>query len=96
MNNSYWLLSEVPHKNIAHPHQFPEDGSDQPLPEVLVHYGYPDYPDGQLRTTVGDYAQILKLMINEGKVNGSPFIKKETILMNAKNGFICQLQKVIN
>jgi CubicO group peptidase (beta-lactamase class C family) len=81
MDNSYWLLSDIPHTNIARPHEIPDEetgGSPSP-PRILPHYGYPDYPDGQLRTTVRDYAQVLKLMVNEGKVDGSNFLKTETI-----------------
>jgi len=75
MNNSYWFLKEIPHKNIARPHEvLPVTG-----PSVLNHYGYPSFPDGQLRTTATDYAQILKLMINRGKVNETTFLKEETI-----------------
>ncbi len=75
MNNSYWFLKEIPHKNIAHPHDvIPVTG-----PSVLNHYGFPSFPDGQLRTTATDYAQILKLMINRGKVNETTFLKEETI-----------------
>jgi CubicO group peptidase (beta-lactamase class C family) len=75
MNNSYWFLKEIPHKNIAHPHEVvPVTG-----PGVLNHYGFPSFPDGQLRTTATDYAQILKLMINRGKVNETTFLKEETI-----------------
>ena len=75
MNNSYWFLKEIPHKNIAHPHEVaPVTG-----PSVLNHYGFPSFPDGQLRTTATDYAQILKLMINRGKVNETTFLKEETI-----------------
>jgi CubicO group peptidase (beta-lactamase class C family) len=47
--------------------------------QVLHHFGYPNYPSGQLRTTVADYAQILKLMVNKGKICGDPFISEETI-----------------
>jgi CubicO group peptidase (beta-lactamase class C family) len=75
MNNSYWFLKEIPHKNIAHPHEVvPVTG-----PIVLNHYGFPSFPDGQLRTTATDYAQVLKLMINRGKVNETTFLKEETI-----------------
>ena len=75
MKNSYWFLKEIPHKNIARPHEVvPVTG-----PHVLNHYGYPSFPDGQLRTTATDYAQILKLMINRGKVNETTFLKEETI-----------------
>jgi CubicO group peptidase (beta-lactamase class C family) len=75
MNNTYWFLKEIPDKNIAHPHDVvPVTG-----PSVLNHYGFPSFPDGQLRTTAMDYAQILKLMINRGKVNETTFLKEETI-----------------
>jgi CubicO group peptidase (beta-lactamase class C family) len=80
MYHSYWFLREVPHNNVARPHRLlaePEKGNKQW--EVLNHYGYPDYPDGQLRTTVSDYAQMVKLMINDGKVDGKPFLEKETV-----------------
>jgi CubicO group peptidase (beta-lactamase class C family) len=75
MNNSYWFLKEISHDNIA----FPHETIPKKEPEVLNHYGYASYPDGQLRTTVTDYAQILKLMINEGKVDGKTFIRKEIV-----------------
>ena len=80
MNNSYWFLKEIPHDNLASPHRmFTESKKGSKQWEVLNHYGYPDYPDGQLRTTVSDYAQIVKLMINDGKVDGKPFIEKQTV-----------------
>ena len=47
--------------------------------QILKHFGYPGYASGQLRTTVSDYAQILKLMVNEGKVDGNQFLSKKTM-----------------
>ena len=80
MYHSYWFLKEIPHDNIARPHEVPPPSKkDTGEVKVLNHYGYPDFPDGQLRTTVSDYAQIVKLMINDGQINGQPFIKKETV-----------------
>jgi CubicO group peptidase (beta-lactamase class C family) len=75
MTNSYWFLKEIPHDNIARPHEI----APEKEPEVLNHYGFASFPDGQLRTTATDYAQVLKLMINRGKVNGSPFLSEETV-----------------
>ena len=75
MHNSYWFLGEIPHENIAHPHEVvPVTG-----PSVLNHYGYASFPDGQLRTTASDYAQVLKLMINKGRVGSHTFLKEETV-----------------
>jgi len=80
MYNSYWHLKDIPHDNIARPHRMrPSTKKDPHDPEVLNHFGYPSYPDGQLRTTVQDYAQIVKLMVNSGRVNGEPFLKASTI-----------------
>jgi CubicO group peptidase (beta-lactamase class C family) len=75
MKHSYWFLKEIPHDNIAHPHEI----APEKEPEVLNHYGFASYPDGQLRTTATDYAQVLKLMINRGKVNGATFLSEKTI-----------------
>ena len=79
MQNTYWFLSEIPHDNIATPHNMPYKETDFKGTQILKHFGYPGYASGQLRTTVSDYAQILKLMINEGKVEGNQFISQLTI-----------------
>ncbi|MDH5251569.1 MAG: beta-lactamase family protein [Cyclobacteriaceae bacterium] len=79
MNNTFWFLSEVPHDNIATPHNMPYKETDYKGTQVLTHFGYPNYPSGQLRTTVTDYAQIVKLMLNNGRVDGRQFISKATV-----------------
>jgi CubicO group peptidase (beta-lactamase class C family) len=80
MNDSYWFLRDIPHDNIARPHEIHPPTRKSPREiEVLNHYGYADFPDGQLRTTVSDYAQVIKLMINEGMVNGKVFIQPSTV-----------------
>jgi len=80
MHNSYWFLREIPHDNIARPHEMHAPTKKNPRePEVLNHYGYADFPDGQLRTTVSDYAQVIKLLINEGRINGEVFIQASTV-----------------
>ncbi|KPM48720.1 serine hydrolase domain-containing protein [Jiulongibacter sediminis] len=75
MTNSYWFLRDIPHENIARPHEPVKKGT----PEVLLHYGYPDFPDGQLRTTVSDYARFLEIFLNDGLSNGIQFLKPETV-----------------
>lgn len=79
MQNTYWFLSEIPHDNIATPHNMPYKETDFKGTQILTHFGYPGYPSGQLRTTVSDYAQYLKMMVNEGKVEGKSFLSKQTI-----------------
>ena len=79
MHSSYWFLNDIPHENISMPHEFVENKSKDSEFKVLKHYGFPDYPDGQLRTNVSDYAQIIKLMVNKGKVDGKVFLKGKTV-----------------
>lgn len=79
MRNTYWFLSEVVGDNLATPHNMPFKETDFKGTQVLNHFGYPGYPSGQLRTTVADYAQIVKLMVNKGKVNGDQFMSEKTI-----------------
>ena len=79
MHNSYWLLAEISHDNIATPHNMPYKETDFKGTQILNHFGYPGYASGQLRTTVSDYAQFLKMMVNEGQVNGKPFLSKKTV-----------------
>lgn len=71
MKNTYWFLKDIPHGNIANPHEIVDNGHN-----VLPHYGYPTYPDGQLRTTVSDYAKFLLLILNKGKAGGEYFIQE--------------------
>ena len=79
MYNTYWFLSEIPHDNIATPHNMPYKETDYRGTQILKHFGYPGYPSGQLRTTVSDYAQFLKLMVNQGQVEGIQFLSQKTV-----------------
>jgi CubicO group peptidase (beta-lactamase class C family) len=79
MHNTYWFFSEVPDSNIATPHNLPYKETDFKGTQVLSHFGYPEYPSGQLRTTVTDYAQFVKLMVNKGKVDDEQFLSEETV-----------------
>jgi len=74
MNNTYWFLKNIPHNNIAYPHEVVDSGH-----KVLNHYGYPTYPDGQLRTSVTDYAKFLQLLMNQGKVGNKNIIDKSGV-----------------
>ncbi len=79
MDDSYWFLNEIDHDNISFPHLYVGDTSDNQKFKILKHYGYPTVSDGQLRTHISDYAQIIKLMSNDGKIGPLQFLKKETI-----------------
>lgn len=79
MMNSYWFLSNIPHQNIARPHQLPDEEDKDITPKMLPHYGYPDFPDGQLRTTTKDYLKFIKLIVDGGRINGNQFISEDLI-----------------
>ncbi|MTI40485.1 serine hydrolase domain-containing protein [Fulvivirga lutimaris] len=79
MTSSYWFLSQIKDDNISKPHEYVENDSKTAHYKTLNHYGYPDYPDGQLRTNVADYAQFINLILNKGKHNGIQLFKEETI-----------------
>ena len=61
MNNTAWFLSELDEQEIAVPYR-KNDGNW----EAVQHYGYPDYPDGALRTGAEPLAQFLSMFVNEG------------------------------
>ena len=79
MNDTYWFLKEIPHDNIASPHNMPYKETDFKGTQILNNYGYPEYLAGQLRTTAADYAQVINLIINNGEIDGKQFIKRKTI-----------------
>jgi CubicO group peptidase (beta-lactamase class C family) len=79
MNDAYWFLSDINHDNISFPHVYVSDTIKNCHFRMLKHYGYPTVSDGQLRTHTTDYGQIIKLMLNEGKVKQVQFLKKETV-----------------
>jgi len=47
--------------------------------EPLYHYGYSDYPSGQLRTTSNNLAKFIGAYINNGVYNGVRILDSETI-----------------
>ncbi len=77
MKNSFWFLRDITHNNIARPHVLPSKKSDSI--KILPHYGYPDFPDGQLRTTTEDYLKLVRVILNEGKIGTNQFIDSDII-----------------
>ncbi len=75
MNNSRWFLSELDSSNVARPYR--KSGMTlTPRP----HTGFPDYPDGQLRSTVLDLSKFLWAFVNGGVPFASArMLRSETI-----------------
>lgn len=62
MRDTAWMLADLPEDRIARPYVGGLFG-----PVAHKHYGYPDYPDGQLRTTVQDFTRFLAMIAGDGR-----------------------------
>jgi len=72
MAHTGWFLRDFPDTTaVASPH----DAAGRPL----AHYGYPTWPDGQLRASVLDTARILALLMNDGRVGETQLLRSETV-----------------
>ena len=60
-----------------------ENGSGSDVNVITLtsveHYGYADYPSGQLRSTATDLAKFMATYLNEGIFNGGSILEAETI-----------------
>lgn len=71
MQNTGWFLADFPNQDdIAIPYV-----DKEPLP----HYGYPTWPDGQLRSSVNDMGQFLAMVMNNGSWQGTQILQSETV-----------------
>ncbi len=74
MQSTSWKLAGLDTNQIAMPYswrnnEFKPDG----------YYCYPDYPDGQLRTTTADLAKFEMMLMNKGSFNGTEILKPSTV-----------------
>jgi CubicO group peptidase (beta-lactamase class C family) len=79
MNRSHWFLDEHDRATLAMP-SFPvirSGGAVAYLP--FGHYGYPDYPDGQLRASVSELARFMAALAQGGQWGGSRILEEETV-----------------
>lgn len=75
MDNTAWFLSELNENNIVMPHYY-ENGEYT----VVDHYGYADYPDGQLRTNATSLGRFLNMYMNYGVHNGTRILDSATVV----------------
>lgn len=61
MEDTAWMLADLPQARVANPYERGLFGV-----RAQPHYGFPDYPDGQLRTTVGDFFRFLAMLSHDG------------------------------
>jgi|GEM_PF-803818 len=74
MPNTAWFLRDLDTTRIARPYTY---SSGTYIDNGL--YGYPDYPDGQLRTTVASLARFLMANMNWGELEGSRILDSSIV-----------------
>ena len=74
MNNTSWYLEDFNLDQVARPYQYT---ANQYVP--YNHYGFADYPDGQLRSTTTDLANFLIAYLQDGSFNGQQLLSSTSI-----------------
>lgn len=74
MEETSWFLSGLDTTHIALPYEY---AGGQYTTEG--HYTFPDYPDGQLRSSVDQLARILGMFMNGGELDGTRVLQRATI-----------------
>lgn len=76
MDNTGWFLREIDTSLVAHPYSYL---GDEYVDNGL--YGYPDYPDGQLRTTVLSLTKFMYAHMNDGNFDGYQLLDSATVAL---------------
>ena len=82
MDSTGWHLADLGSAPIAMPYRCNENSSDGKSAFVahpFGQYGYPDYPDGSLRTSARQLARFLGAIINGGELDGARILKPSTV-----------------
>ena len=74
MNETAWFLSELDTTHIARPYYY-SGGNYYPY----AHYGYSDYPSGQLRTSTLQLSKFLTAFMQGGEINNVRILDSATV-----------------
>jgi len=76
MSDTAWRLRRLPLRQVAMPY-----GWSNRLDRYTAYgqYGYPDYPDGQLRSSVVSLARFLTMFMRGGELDGVRVLEEATI-----------------
>ncbi len=75
MYSSKWFLKELDLDDLAIHYQPTESGEHN----AIVPYGWPGYPDGQLRSNVEEMSNFLMMYLNDGEFKGKRILTKASI-----------------
>ena len=73
MANTHWFLADTDVANAAFPHTYRQGQFNR-----RQHYGFPDYPDGQLRSTASDMGRFMAMFAGGGEYNGVRVLDADT------------------
>ena len=74
MNKTAWHMADFDTTHVARPYQY-TGGNYVPY----AHYGFADYPDGQLRSNVSDLGNFMIAYLNGGTFGGSSILNQTSI-----------------
>ena len=74
MENTGWHLADFDSASVAMPYRY-ENGEHV----AAGHYGYADYPDGQLRSSVSDLARFLAAVSNQGQLGDAQILSSQSV-----------------
>lgn len=74
MDNTSWYLADFDTNDVARPYQW---SGGQFVP--YAHYGFADYPDGQLRSNVYDLANFMIAVLQNGAFNGEELLTNSSL-----------------
>jgi CubicO group peptidase (beta-lactamase class C family) len=74
MNETSWFLRGLDPTHIAMPYEYVSSQF-----QAQGQYGYPDYPDGELRTSALQLARFLIMFMQRGEYAGARILKQATV-----------------
>ena len=77
MKNSSWFLSDLNQKEVAVHYEIDENQKKK-LKRVR-HYGWPGYADGCFRSSIPQYTNFIKMLMNDGVFDGKRVLSSKTI-----------------
>jgi len=75
MHTSKWFLKDLELDDLAVHYQPTESGGHSPI----KYYGWPGYPDGQLRANVQEMSNFLIMYLNDGAFGGKHILTRDSI-----------------
>ncbi len=75
MDSTGWFIIDVDEAKLTTLYGVRKDGSKWPV----YHFSWPGYPDGTLRTNIGDFANFLIMFSNRGSFKGKQILKPSTV-----------------